>query len=353
MAPAVLTGFFPLCVCLLLAPGFAEAGKLLVVPMDGSHWFTMRSVVEKLSQRGHEVVLVIPEVNWHLSNSSNITVKTYHTAYTLEDLNAEFRKFSDFQWKVRPQSLLPMLMGSANTIFDYFFSRCKSLFEDKKLVKYLEESSFDAVFLDPFDMCGLIIAKYLSLPPVIFTRGVFCHYFEEGTQSPMALSYVPRAILAFSDAMTFEQRVWNLIRYLEERLFCRYFYKNVEEIASEILQTPVTASELFSQPSIWLLRNDFVLDYPRPVMPNMVFIGGINCQQLNQKPLSEVSYFFSILTINVALDILKKDALVNWFVIYILSICNFFPVEQSILCQFIYLCIIKFYKAPSLLSMCI
>ncbi|XP_061268664.1 UDP-glucuronosyltransferase 1A9-like isoform X4 [Bos javanicus] len=287
MAPAVLTGFFPLCVCLLLAPGFAEAGKLLVVPMDGSHWFTMRSVVEKLSQRGHEVVLVIPEVNWHLSNSSNITVKTYHTAYTLEDLNAEFRKFSDFQWKVRPQSLLPMLMGSANTIFDYFFSRCKSLFEDKKLVKYLEESSFDAVFLDPFDMCGLIIAKYLSLPPVIFTRGVFCHYFEEGTQSPMALSYVPRAILAFSDAMTFEQRVWNLIRYLEERLFCRYFYKNVEEIASEILQTPVTASELFSQPSIWLLRNDFVLDYPRPVMPNVVFIGGINCQQLNQKPLSE------------------------------------------------------------------
>ena len=169
----------------------------------------------------------------------------------------------------------------------------------------------------------------------------------------MALSYVPRAILAFSDAMTFEQIVWNLIRYLEERLFCRYFYKNVEEIASEILQTPVTASELFSQPSIWLLRNDFVLDYPRPVMPNMVFIGGINCQQLNQKPLSEVSYFFSILTINVALDILKKDALVNWFVIYILSICNFFPVEQSILCQFIYLCIIKFYKAPSLLSMCI
>ena len=111
MAPAMLMGFFPVCVCLLLTPGFAEAGKLLVVPMDGSHWFTMRSVVEKLSQRGHEIVLVIPEVSWHLSNSSNITIKTYHTAYTLEDLNVAFRKFSDFQWKVRPQSLLPMLIS--------------------------------------------------------------------------------------------------------------------------------------------------------------------------------------------------------------------------------------------------
>lgn len=25
----------------------------------------------------HEIVLVIPEVSWHLSNSSNITIKTY------------------------------------------------------------------------------------------------------------------------------------------------------------------------------------------------------------------------------------------------------------------------------------
>lgn len=306
----MLTGFFPLCVCLLLTPGFAGAGKLLVVPMDGSHWFTMRSVVEKLSQRGHQMVLVIPEVSWHLNNSSSVTVKTYHTPYTLEDLNAEFRKFSDFQWKDRPQSLLPLLISPAITVFDYVFSHCKSLFEDKNLIKYLEEGSFDAVFLDPFDMCGLIIAKYLSIPSVIFTRGVLCHHFEEGTQSPLALSYVPRAFLAFSEAMTFKQRVWNLIRHLEERLFCHYFYKNVEEIAFEILQTPVTTSELFSQVSIWLLRNDFVLDYPRPVMPNVVFIGGINCQEFNQKPLSEVSYYsFSILKINVALDIKKKRCL--------------------------------------------
>eukprot|EP00069_Balaena_mysticetus_P008330 bmy_19572T0 len=196
-------------------------GKLLVVPMDGSHWFTMRPVMEKLAHRGHEVVLVIPE----------------------------------------------------------------SLFEDTKLVKYLKESSFDAVFLDPFDMCGLIVAKYLSLPSVVFTRGVFCHYLEESTQCPMALSYVPRDFSGFSDVMTFGQRLWNHIRHLEERLFCHYFFKNVVEIASEILQTTVTASDLFSQISIWLLRRDSVLNYPKPVMPNMVFIGGINCYE--GKPLSK------------------------------------------------------------------
>lgn len=354
MAPAILTGFLPLCMCLLLTPGFAEAGKLLVVPMDGSHWFTMRPVVEKLAHKGHEVVLVIPEVNWYLGSSFNLTVKTYSTSYTLENLNSEFQKFSDFHWKTQPRSLLHMLLNPSNKAFDYLFSHCKSLFEDTKLVKYLKESSFDAVFLDPFDMCGLIVAKYLSLPSVVFTRGVFCHYLEESTQCPIALSYVPRDFSGFSDVMTFGQRLWNHIRHLEERLFCHYFFKNVLEIASEILQTTVTASDLFSQISIWLLRRDFVLNYPKPVMPNMVFIGGINCAEA--KPLSKVSYFsFSILRINQALDIKKKKRFLTklWFVIYILCICNFSPLNKLFCASSFNCASSNFTKLSSLICMCI
>ncbi|KAM5269094.1 UDP-glucuronosyltransferase 1A7-like isoform 3-T3 [Hipposideros larvatus] len=285
MAPAILTGFLPLCVCLLLTPAFAQAGKLLVVPMDGSHWFTMLSVVEKLTHRGHEVVVVMPEVSWHMGKSFNFTVKTYSTSYTAEDAAREFRIFSDYQWKTRAKSLFSMLIGSPDKIFEYFFSRCKSLFNDTKLVKYIEENSFDAVFLDPFDMCGLIVAKYFSLPSVVFTRGVFCHYLEEGAQCPSPLSYVPRELFGLSDAMTFREKVWNHLFYLEERLICGHFLKNALEVASEILQTTVTPYDLFSQASIWLLRTDFVLDYPKPVMPNMIFIGGINCHP--GKPLSK------------------------------------------------------------------
>lgn len=288
MAPAVVAGVVSLCVCLLLSPGFAQAGKLLVVPMDGSHWFTMRLVLEELTHRGHEVVVVVPEVSWHLKQPLSFTVKTYSTSYTLEDLNHEFRIFADTQWKTRGKSLSSMLMASSNKVFEYFFSRCRNLFNDTELVKYIEESSFDAVFLDPFDLCGLIVAKYFSLPSVVFSRGIFCHYLEEGTQCPSALSYVPRALLGLSDAMTFRERVRNHIFHLEEHLLCRYFLKSALEIASEVLQTTVTAYDLFSHTSIWLLRTDFVLDYPKPVMPNMIFIGGINCQP--GRPLPKVSY---------------------------------------------------------------
>ncbi|XP_012584764.1 PREDICTED: UDP-glucuronosyltransferase 1-8 isoform X2 [Condylura cristata] len=276
MAPAMLAGFLPLCVSFLLTAGSAEAGKLLVVPMDGSHWFTMREVVKELIHRGHELVIVMPEVNQRVDRNLNFTVKTYATAHTLEDLNKEFQIFADTQWKVREKDI-SHLLNPPSTIFHYFFSHCRSLFNDQKLVKYLEESIFDAVFLDPFDMCGLIVAKYLSLPSVVFTRGVFCHYMDEATQSPIPLSYVPRTFSELPDAMTFWERVKNQYLHVQEHLFCPYFLKTALEVASEILQTPVTPYDLYSHTSIWLLRNDFVLEYPRPVMPNMIFIGGINC----------------------------------------------------------------------------
>nr|XP_051690139.1 UDP-glucuronosyltransferase 1A8-like [Oryctolagus cuniculus] len=287
MSPAIMTGLLPLCVSLLLMSGVGEAGKLLVVPMDGSHWFTMRSVVEKLMQRGHEVVVVIPEVSWQLGQSLNYTVKTYATSYTLEDLDREFMVFVRDAWKIREQSLISAFTTSTTKFFDLKFSHCSSLFNDKKLVEYLKDSFFDAVFLDPFDMCGLIVAKYFSLPSVVFTRGVFCHHLEEAAQCPSPPSYVPRNLLGFSDVMTFEERVKNYIFHVEEHLFCRYFLKKTLDIASEVLQAPVTPYDLFSHTSIWLLRTDFILDYPKPIMPNMVFVGGINCQQ--GKPLSKVS----------------------------------------------------------------
>ncbi|XP_049744989.1 UDP-glucuronosyltransferase 1A10-like [Elephas maximus indicus] len=290
MVPTSLTGFLPLCVCLLLTPGFAEAGKLLVVPMDGSHWFTMRAVVEKLIHRGHELVLVMPEVSWQLEKSLNLTVKSYSTSYTLEDLNREFMVFASRHWETSDLDLFSLLTGPTSTFLEYFFSHCRSLFNDTKLVEYIRESSFDAVFTDPFDLCGLIIAKYFSLPSVVFTRGPFCHYLEEGTQCPSPISYVPRGLLGFSDTMTFRERVWNQVFHLQERLFCGILVKSGLEIASKILQIPVMAYELYSHPSIWLLRTDFVLEYPKPVMPNMIFIGGINCNQ--GKPLPEVSYAF-------------------------------------------------------------
>ncbi|KGL82878.1 UDP-glucuronosyltransferase 1-1, partial [Tinamus guttatus] len=135
------------------------------------------------------------------------------------------------------------------------------------------------ILTDPILMCGPVIAEYLSIPSVYFLRGFPCGLDFEATQCPHPPSYVPRLFLNNSDHMTFSQRVKNLLVSMLELFYCQPIFSPIEELAREILQKKVTATELLRHGSVWLMRYDFVFEFPRPVMPNMVFIGGINCEK--------------------------------------------------------------------------
>ncbi|NXG76060.1 UD19 glucuronosyltransferase, partial [Baryphthengus martii] len=69
---------------------FQMEGKLLVVPMAGSHLLSMKHVVEKLSERGHDLVVLMPEVSRHMGTTQEYTVKTYPVSQTLEELDNAF-----------------------------------------------------------------------------------------------------------------------------------------------------------------------------------------------------------------------------------------------------------------------
>ncbi|KFV84883.1 UDP-glucuronosyltransferase 1-1, partial [Struthio camelus australis] len=133
------------------------------------------------------------------------------------------------------------------------------------------------VFTDPFLPCGQILAEHLSLPSVFFLRRIPCGLELEATQCPNPPSYVPALATGNTDRMTFLQRMKNLIFDLPRFFICDFVYQPYATLASEFLQRGVTVSQLLSQASIWLMKLDFVLEYPRPLMPNMIIIGGVNC----------------------------------------------------------------------------
>uniref|UniRef100_A0A8B9NUK1 glucuronosyltransferase n=1 Tax=Apteryx owenii TaxID=8824 RepID=A0A8B9NUK1_APTOW len=275
---------------LLLLPGLSDGGKLLVVPMDGSHWLSMRQVVEKLTERGHEVVVVIPEVSWQMGMTQAYTVKTYPVSFTLEELDGAFHEYvhSHLKGLPFPQNALA-LYNSSIAVFNVFFSHCKDLFRNRELMQYLNQSDFDALLTDPISLCGAIVANYFSLPFIFFMRGFPCGLHYTATQCPNPLSYVPRLFTFNSDRMTFFQRVENALVALLELGYCNGFYAEAMKFSSEVLQRDVSLLDLLTSASIWLLRFDYVLEYVRPVMPNMIFVGGINCVQ--KKPLSKVRSF--------------------------------------------------------------
>ncbi|XP_063018783.1 UDP-glucuronosyltransferase 1A1-like isoform X5 [Melospiza melodia melodia] len=277
MAPG-LSASPPAVLLLLSLLGLAAAGKLLVVSVDGSPWFSMREGLNMLQQKGHEVVVVAPEVSLHVKPSDNFVMKMYPVSHTREDMDNAFKAFFNiiFQDGSFFERFFKVVEASKR-FTDYCFSICEQLLRNKELIRYLEESKFDAILTDPVIPCGVILAEHLSLPSIYFFRAIPCGLDFEATQCPNPPSYVPRSFSGLTDRMTFFQRVKNLLFDTQNLFLCNFLFDPFSKLASEFLQREVTVQDLFHKGSVWLLRSEFVLEYPRPLMPNIIPIGGANC----------------------------------------------------------------------------
>ncbi|XP_035392900.1 UDP-glucuronosyltransferase 1A1-like isoform X2 [Cygnus atratus] len=272
----------PLLCCL----GTAAAGKLLVIPMEGSHWLSMKEVLIELSKRGHEIIVMAPEMKTLVESSEWYTLKTYPVPFKQEEMEELLHSLTANSFNEQPfiSRFLNIweLFKKSSAVFE---AACSSLLHNKEMMKFIEESKFDVLFTDPVTPCGQIIALHFSIPTAFFLRAIPCAIDIHAAQSPDPPSYVPRMFSLNTDHMTFPQRVKNVLITISEAFTCRIIFSPFERLASDFLQKPITVTELLSHGSIWLKRLDFVFDYPTPVMPNMIFIGGINCGR--KKPLSQ------------------------------------------------------------------
>ncbi|NWR07148.1 UD11 glucuronosyltransferase, partial [Paradoxornis webbianus] len=105
------------------------------VPVDGSHWLSMREVVDILGQRGHEVVVVAPEVTMHIKPSENFVMKMFSVPYTLEEMEKHFKAF--FQVSFEEGSFLERLLKvyrGIKRVTDLEVSSCEQLLQNKELI---------------------------------------------------------------------------------------------------------------------------------------------------------------------------------------------------------------------------
>ncbi|NXI89118.1 UD11 glucuronosyltransferase, partial [Rhipidura dahli] len=113
------------------------------VPVDGSHWLSMREVLDVLGQKGHEVVVVAPEVSLHIKPSKNFMMKMYSVPYTKEEMEKDYKAFFHVAFEEGSffQRFFKILEG-VKRIGKFGVSSCEHLLQNKVLIRYLEESRF-------------------------------------------------------------------------------------------------------------------------------------------------------------------------------------------------------------------
>ncbi|XP_036432504.1 UDP-glucuronosyltransferase-like isoform X4 [Colossoma macropomum] len=262
--------------------GTVQGGKIVVMPVDGSHWLSMKILVEELSQKGHEMVVLVPEASQHIRNGS-YTTRTFKVPYTEADLDAIIDEFKEVSMKGPERSDILLNMKALTNFHNMQMKGCEGLLYDEPLMRSLREQGFDLMLTDPFLPCGAIIGDAFSIPVVYFLRGIPCGLDLAAAQCPSPPSYIPRLFTGNTDIMNFPQRVKNMFMTGFESVLCRFVYASFDELVSRYLKKDTTYKQLLSHGAIWLMRYDFTFEYPRPLMPNMVTVGGINCAK--KKPL--------------------------------------------------------------------
>ncbi|XP_022535783.2 UDP-glucuronosyltransferase 1A1 isoform X12 [Astyanax mexicanus] len=272
----------------LLCLGSVQAGKLLVIPADGSHWTGMKPLVEELGRRGNQVVVVIPEASLSMGPSEHTTTLTYPVPYTKaelqvgvssslvdlfsRDMSSDLDKFKSF---FHTLEVLNMFM----------VKNVQSLLYNKDLMAKLKDMDFDAILTDPFEPLGAIMSEFLKVPAIYKQINHPCNIELLSSQCPSPPSYVPRPFTQFSDRMSFWQRSVNMVRALLQPAACRRIYTKADVIASQFFQREISMVEIMGRAAVWFMSSDFAVEFPQPLMPNLVMIGGMLHMKTN--PLSQ------------------------------------------------------------------
>ncbi|NXT16963.1 UD11 glucuronosyltransferase, partial [Prunella fulvescens] len=98
--------------------------------VDGSPWLSIREGLDMLQQKGHEVVVVAPEVSVHIKPSKNFVMKMYSVPFTQEDMDNAFKTF--FQITFEDGSFLERyfkVLEAMKRFTDFGLSSCEHLLQ--------------------------------------------------------------------------------------------------------------------------------------------------------------------------------------------------------------------------------
>ncbi|XP_051896381.1 UDP-glucuronosyltransferase 2A1-like [Pristis pectinata] len=262
-----------------------QSANILVVPAGASHWINMRILLEKLKPLGHNITvlylegslyiterpdlyqsIIVPESN---IEGTDVMGRILQRALQLAQNGWTFRDNIEFQFEILH------FTHNRHKITHWFIAE---VFENKTLLSQLEKANFDLVLTDPVFPAGPMLAYYLKLPHVYNVR-----WLESGEAhfllAPSRPSYVPITNSHLTDKMSFLQRTQNVIQTLIQLSVSELFiYPDYNKLCHRYLGPDTDVKTILLQADVWMVRVDFVFEFPRPTMPNIVYIGGFQCK---------------------------------------------------------------------------
>ncbi|XP_074789721.1 UDP-glucuronosyltransferase 2C1 [Denticeps clupeoides] len=286
--------------CLFLADRF-YCGEILVFPEDGSHWVNMMVILKQLHSNGHTLTVVRSARSLYIQERSSFYTSITINPSQMEDIGSglfdallirslELRTMSPLWRFIEQQKDITAILKTFHGVAHQMIC---TILEDTLLINRLHSAKFDMMLTDPAFPAGVLLANYLHLPLVYNVRWLNAGDAHMAI-APSPPSYVPTYNSLFHDRMGFIERAENLLRYLvirfQENFVILPIYSN---LLARYFPSDFDLLSMQQSADIWLLRVDFAFEFPRPTMPNIIYIGGFQCQPPQPLPADLESFMQS------------------------------------------------------------
>ncbi|XP_041915826.1 UDP-glucuronosyltransferase 2A1-like isoform X1 [Alosa sapidissima] len=283
---------------LLIVGVCVESGNVLILPGEYSHWHNMRMIVEELAERNHSITVLVNSASPSVKSfhDERVNFKIFQVPLEKHEVHAMWNEFVDvWMYQSRTASMPQMffkIIAVMNRITAHNYVMCDGVLRNPMLIDALKLDKFEVILFDPMMPCGDVLAETLDIPFILSLRLTFGYVFERQCgQLPTPPSYVPAVPTQFTDHMEFMERLQNVLMYgVHTAIFYLHTKLTTNNYLSEIRGKPTELCDVLGKADIWLIRTYWDFEYPRPLLPNFKFVGGLHCKPA--KPLPEDMEFF-------------------------------------------------------------
>ena len=254
------------------------ANVLMVLPLGSkSHKNIFIPLAESLSTRGHKVVIASL-----YSNSVNNSTLPYedavaYTAFeTIKTVTGNFDVFKMRKANGEKNVNSQIMKKVVKNIGEY----CEAFLKDPSLHNVWKFKP-DVVLLPAFmNECGLAFVHKFKAPFIYVTTSGLTPWTSDLIGNPEHPAYVPNQYLPYPSDMNLWQRTVNTVmRVVAPVLRKNIILGRLENTIQKVLgDSSVSISSLERNVSMVLVNSHHSMGTPRPLLPNVVEIGGMHCR---------------------------------------------------------------------------
>lgn len=180
------------------------------------------------------------------------------------------------------------LIADLKQIWDFSMYSLDLVYNSSTLSRLLDypRNHFDLIIFDI--TCGQYLyplIEYFGNPPVVAVApiGLVPHMLD--IMGDHFYSYYPIYVTPYIDRMSFFQRLYNFLLYQIDFLYKWYYINLMETRAKEKFGNDIASFyETMSKVGVLLVNYDPILDFPQPISPHIIPVGGLHMKRPTELP---------------------------------------------------------------------